>query len=296
VGNQVKHIPLTQNINLVAPGARFRPENIDPTNKIVLPDNFLRPIVGYSNINISLPVGTSDYKALQLTVNRRFRHGVSYTVAYTLSKTRDMEGTVPLYHDPRSYMYDYASFDQRHALSINYIWQLPDSRWHNPVARGLLDGWLVAGTTSFGSGRPAGVSFSTTDSADILGGGDPGTIRVTCDPNLPRSKRSEDEWFDTSCFARPARGDEGNASMRAQIRLPGVSSTDLNFTKTLLGGARRRLQFRADLYNAFNQVIWTSVNTSASFDATGKQVNKQFGRVTAAANPRVAQLGLRFVF
>lgn len=296
VGNRVKHIPLTQNINVVAPGARFRPENIDPTNKIVLPDNFLRPIVGYSNISISQPVGTSDYNGLQLTVNRRFRHGVSYTVAYTLSKTRNMEGTVPLYHDPRSYMYDYASFDQRHALSINYIWQLPDSRWRNPVVRGLLDGWLVAGTTSFGSGRPAGVSFSTTDSADILGGGDPGTIRVTCDPNLPRSKRSEEEWFDTSCFARPARGDEGNASMRAQIRLPGISSTDLNFTKTLLGGARRKLQFRADLYNAFNQVIWTSVNTSASFDATGEQVNKQFGRVTAAANPRVAQLGLRFVF
>jgi hypothetical protein len=38
------------------------------------------------------------------------------------------------------------------------------------------------------------------------------------------------------------------------------------------------------------------VNTAAVFDPTGAQVNKQFGRVTAAANPRIAQLGLRFVF
>jgi hypothetical protein len=207
-----------------------------------------------------------------------------------------MEGTVPLYHDPKAYMYDYASFDQRHALSVNYIWQIPDSHWHNGLMRALLDDWQIAGTTSFGSGRPAGVTFTTSDSADILGGGDAGTIRVTCDPNLPRGRRSATKWFDTSCFARPVRGDEGNASRRAQIRLPGTSSTDFNFTKTLVGSARRRVQFRADLYNAFNQVIWTSVNTAAVFDSTGAQVNQQFGRVTAAANPRIAQLGLRFVF
>ena len=132
-----------------------------------------------------------------------------------------MEGTVPLYHDARAYLYDYASFDQRHALSLNYIWQLPGSRWSHPVVRALISGWLIAGTTSFGTGRPAGVTFSTSDSADILGGGDPGTVRVTCDPNLSRGQRTEERWFDTSCFARPARGDEGNASRRAQIRLPG---------------------------------------------------------------------------
>lgn len=296
VGNRVRHIPLTQNINVVPLGARFLSGNIDPTNNVVLPDNFLRPILGYSDISIALDTGISAYNALQLTVNRRLTKGVSYSVAYTLSAAHNMEGTVPLYHDAKPYMYDYASFDQRHALSINYIWQLPGSHWHNGVVRAVLDEWLIAGTTSFGSGRPSGVTFTTSDSADILGGGDPGTIRVTCDPNLKRGERTEAQWFDTSCFARPARGDEGNASRRAQIRLPGTASTDFNFTKTLLGGSQRRLQFRADLYNAFNQVIWTSVNTAAVFDATGAQVNRQFGRVTAAANPRIAQLGLRFVF
>lgn len=296
VGNRVRHIPLTKNINVVPAGARFRPENLDPTNNVVLPDNFLRPIVGYADIPIAVDTGISAYNALQVTVNRRLTRGIAYSAAYTLSEVRNMEGTVPLYHDARSYLYDFASFDQRHALSLNYIWQLPSSRWRHPVVRALISDWLIAGTTSFGTGRPAGVTFSTSDSADILGGGDPGTVRLTCDPKLSRGDRTQERWFDTSCFARPARGDEGNASRRAQIRLPGTASTDLNFTKTLAGGARRKLQLRADLYNAFNQVIWTSVNTAAVFDSTGKQTNQQFGRVTAAANPRVAQLGLRFIF
>ncbi len=296
VGNRSRHIPLTQNINVVPPGARFNPANLDPTNNVTLPDDFLRPIVGYSNISIAEDTGISDYDSMQVTVNRRLTKGVSYNVAYTFSVAHNMEGTVPLYNDARSYMYDYSSFDQRHALSINYIWQLPNSRWRNSVVSAMLDGWQIAGTTFFGTGRPSGVGFTTTDSADILGGGDPGTIRVTCDPNLPKSERTITRWFDTSCFARPARGDEGNASRRAAIRLPGTASTDLGFTKTLVGRSQFRMQFRADLYNAFNQVIWTTVNTTARFDTTGAQVNAQFGQVTAAANPRVAQLGLRFLF
>jgi hypothetical protein len=179
--------------------------------------------------------------------------------------------------------------------SRNYVWQIPGSHWSNKSMHALLDNWLVAGTTSFRSGTPTGVSFSTTDSADITGGGDGSRIVVTCDPNLPRSERTFTRWFNTSCFARPAQGDEGNAG-RAVLRLPGSNSTDLSLTKTIVGNRRRGLEFRVELYNAFNQVIWTSVNTAARFDTTGAQINAQFGQVTAAANARIGQLGLRFVF
>jgi hypothetical protein len=70
----------------------------------------------------------------------------------------------------------------------------------------------------------------------------------------------------------------------------------LSVNKTLFGNRRRGLEFRFELYNAFNQVIWTTVNNSARFDTTGAQINAQFGQVTGAANPRIGQVGLRFVF
>jgi hypothetical protein len=51
-----------------------------------------------------------------------------------------------------------------------------------------------------------------------------------------------------------------------------------------------------ELYNAFNQAVWTNVNTAARFDPQGNQVNAQFGQVTATASPRVIQLALRAMF
>jgi hypothetical protein len=45
-----------------------------------------------------------------------------------------------------------------------------------------------------------------------------------------------------------------------------------------------------------NQVIWTTVNNSARFGTRDAQINAQYGQVTGAANPRIGQLGLRFVF
>jgi len=294
VGNRVQNIEQTQNINVVPPGARFDPANIDPTNNTPLPDNFLRPTVGYANINILEDVGFSDYNSMQLTVDRRLTKGISYGGSYTFSVTRDTTGTIPLYHDLKAYLYDYAAGDQRHVAVLNYVWQLPGSH-QNPFLRAALDNWQVAGTTSFRSGTPSTVTFTTTDSADITGGGDGSRIVVTCDPNLPRGDRSFNRWFDTSCFARPAQGDEGNGG-RAVIRLPGSNVTDLSVNKTLFGNRRRGLEFRVELYNAFNQVIYTTVNNSARFDTTGAQINAQFGQVTGAANPRIGQLGLRFVF
>ena len=138
------------------------------------------------------------------------------------------------------------------------------------------------------------MTFTTTDSADITGGGDGSRIRVTCDPNLPRGQRSFTRWFNTDCFARPAVGDEGNGG-RAVIRLPGSNSTDLSFTKTLAGHQRHRLEFRAELYNAFNQVIWTSVNnTQIRYHRRPDQrpVRPDHG----GSESHIGQLGLRFVF
>lgn len=58
-----------------------------------------------------------------------------------------------------------------------------------------------------------------------------------------------------------------------------------------------RIQFRWELYNAFNHTQFESVDTTARFDpATGEQVNSQFGQLTSARAPRLMQFALRFYF
>jgi hypothetical protein len=61
-------------------------------------------------------------------------------------------------------------------------------------------------------------------------------------------------------------------------------------------GPERKTQFRAEFYNALNAMEVSTVNTTATFDPTGKQTNAAFGQVTAARDSRRIQLALRFTF
>lgn len=100
----------------------------------------------------------------------------------------------------------------------------------------------------------------------MLGGGDPGRINVTGDPIL--SNPAFERWFDPTVFARPARGDAGNAP-RQVVRLPGLQNWDVTLSKVLYGRVGRGPQFRAEFYNIFNKRIWTTLDTVARFDAAG---------------------------
>lgn len=51
------------------------------------------------------------------------------------------------------------------------------------------------------------------------------------------------------------------------------------------------LEFRGDMYNAFNHAQWSSIDTN--FSTAG---DSQFGRITGAREPRIAQLSLKVSF
>ena len=309
VGNRQRHLTQSRNLNVVPEGARFAQENADPTNPArPLPDAFLTPIRGLGAIRLIENTGYADYDALQVTANRRFERGLQYGVAYTLSRARNLtdadRGPLPTYRDTRTFLYDYAGWDRRHVLSMNFVWNLPGvtGRWNNAVGRALLDQWQLAGVGLIASGQPAEVTFTTTDNADIVGGlcsagaslcGDANRVVMTGNPELDNP--SFERWFDTSVFARPARGDAGNAPRQA-IRLPGRQNWDITVSKMLAGRAGRGLQLRAEFYNVFNTNQWTAVDTVARFDARGAQVNGRFGQVIAAADPRIVQLSIRAMF
>ena len=325
VGSQSRHLLQTQNLNLVPYGARFDPKNQDPTRPgSPLPDNFFRPFPGYANVWFFENMGNADYNALQLQANRRFANRVQFGVAYTYSRTRDFTsnnetGTganmqVATYQDPAAWNYGLATYDQPHVAVINYTWDVPkgSALWNNGFARALLDNWQISGLTTFASGNPVNVAFTTTDGADITGGGDttrfaggPGATSppagsgvpvLVGNPNLPSDQRGLNAWFNTSAFARPARGNPGN-SPKDVVRGPGINNSDLTIFKNIpLASSQRRLQLRWEIYNVFNKVQFSSVDSTARFDPAGNQVNARFGQVISTRAPRVMQVAVRFVF
>jgi hypothetical protein len=303
VGNVGRHLLQKVNLNQLPYGTRFQPENADPANpNVPLPDNFLRPFPGYGNINYLAAAGTSNYNALQATLNRRFSSGFQFGIAYTWSKSMGLStgesGTLATYQDWDVWNYGPLGFDQTHMFVANYIWELPRASklWDNPVVHHLFDNWQMSGVTTFASGTPNGIGLSTTDNADLVGGGDGVRVVVTDTVPLPRGERTFDRYFNTSAVARPARGSFGNAAPTL-FRGPGVNNWDMTFMKLIpVGSEQRFFRLRAEMYNIFNHTQFSGVDTTARFDPAGNQVNSRFGQLISARPPRIMQMSLSFHF
>jgi hypothetical protein len=303
VGDRTHHLSQDWNYNAIPAGAQFLPENRDPTvpatpaNPGALPDVFLRPIPGFNDINISRPSGRSSYDSLQMQVTRRFTGGFELAGSYTWAKgyQDDLNQNNPL--PP---MRQRTLNLQEHVFVASYMLDIPDGSrlvgWE--PARWVLDDWRISGISTFATGASSNVTASFTDSFNFSGGGETcGNIIQTGDANLPRDDRTVDRWFDTSVFGRPSgRGDIGNNCYTAKVVLPGFTNHDLSLFKDFPLRGSHRMQFRWEIYNLFNHPQWDAVDTSAQFDAAGRQTDANFGRVTSARTERRMQLSLRYSF
>ena len=109
------------------------------------------------------------------------------------------------------------------------------------------------------------------------------------EPELPASERTLNRWFNTDAFAAfsPAPQAFGNAGVGI-MRGPGVANFDFTLSKNFQITDRRQVQFRTELFNAFNHPNFGPPNISR--DSSG------FGQILSAANARIVQFGLKFYF
>jgi hypothetical protein len=206
-------------------------------------------------------------------------------------------GTVASFVPIRVWNYGKAGYDRTHNLVLNWVWDLPkmSRAWNHVVSRTVMDNWQISGIASFVSGQPLGIGLSTVDNADLSGGGDGTRVLVTGKAQLPPSERTFYRFFDTSVFGRPAAGTAGNAP-KDVFRGPGINSWDISIFKNFPVTERAALQFRLEMYNAFNHTQFSGVDTGARFDTAGNQVNSRFGQLTSDREPRRMQFSLRFSF
>ena len=297
VGNLGRHLLQTLSLNTLPYGQRFLAGSQDPTTGKPLPDSFIAPYVGLGSITFGEPVGNSSYYALQTQANRRFSHGLEFKANFTWSKSMDYNsGNLPLYASRVLLNYGESSFDRTFITNLAWLYELPGSaRLTNPILSTVLGHWNVSGTTTFASGAPTGVSFSTVSGADLIGGGDGQRIDISGNAQLGYGTRNGNQFFNTGVFSVPPLGYIGNAP-RDVFRGPGQNQWDLATFKNFVIREKTTLQLRGEFYNAFNHVQWSTINTAAKFNATGQQTNALFGEATADRGPRVIQLALRIGF
>lgn len=110
---------------------------------------------------------------------------------------------------------------------------------------------------------------------------------VLRDGNLPSSERTVERWFDTTVFADPGPYKFGNAGCGI-LRADGRVNFDFSVAKNFNFAEKRHLQFRTELFNAFNH---------PDFAPPGHALGgPSFGAISEATQGRSIQLGLRVIF
>ncbi len=323
VGSVSHHFAQRRNLNGVPYGATYRPESQNPTltpspvpGATALPADFLRPYQGYGDITLWEFAASQNYHSLQTSFNRRFRDGVLLGVSYTWSKalgTTNNDFSFARIDDrERQANYGPLDHDRRHSFVTNFVWELPRSSARG-ILGGVLNDWQLSGIYRWESGSPYTVEFSIPDIGNQhLTGSYTEGARVGLTGN-PGGGSSGDPYrqFDTGVFTTPATGSLGLESGRLFLYRAPANNLDLSISKSFpLGGGTRRIELRADAFNALNHTQFFNVNatlrvrsltdptpTNLPFDASGALVDRNgFGTVSTVRSPRVMQLVARIMF
>jgi hypothetical protein len=284
-GSRGNHLDVTS-----APRASATSPLTNPTNQV---------------FNYEQPVAFSKFNAGTLRLNKRLSKGLSLGANYQYSHSIDDAGSVggtstvvaQNWQDLKADEGN-SSFDQRHKVSGNYLYELPfgkDKRWvTNGVGSHILEGFSVSGSFAFATGTPLTPTYQA-GVADVTSG-TAGTERPNRLPgvSVTAGAGSLKEWFNPAAFTQPPNNSTtpdcpncGNVS-RNSITGPGTIQNNMSLSKTMDLGGTRSTEFRASANNVFNTVQYAGVDTNAA--------SPSFGEVISAASMRSFQFTARLRF
>ena len=322
VGTQGRHLSQQRNLNAIPYYLTFSKEAQDATRFTngIVPDvepnlpavytqagfkysgnlakrvEFLRPYIGFNDINYREFSASSNYNSLQISLNRRFANNLSFGVAYTWSKafttaSNDTQAINPF--DTRAYEYRLADFDRTHVLAVNYIYRAPNLRkqlgdhW---LTRYVTGGWELSGITRASSGTPyelgsgtAGIGLAQRVTGSYTDGP---RFYLNGDPQIGSSAGTNGVHINTSALVISPVGNIGPWP-RNYLRRPGYLNFDISLFKNVQIGkdSRRSLQFRLEAFNALNHTQFSGVNNGVNLavqtgvDSSGNPVYATGGAI-----------------
>ncbi|HUQ94036.1 MAG TPA: TonB-dependent receptor [Bryobacteraceae bacterium] len=287
-GTRGTHIPYLRDINQ----ARYIPGASTVANI-----NQRRPLAPYfSRYSFIESVTNSSYNSLQASMDKRLSRGVSVLLSYTFSKALTDLNTVLTNNggvqdaDYRRAEWGPGDFDRTHAFVASWVWQIPSAFSKRGIGNAILGGWELNGIWSMYSGAP--LQFATSQDRALRG--QPNRPDRIKDPRLDTSRPRADliaQYFDRTAFAANQIGQFGSAPRaEGQLQAPGTIDFTAGIMKRFRGiRESHNVQFRTELFNALNR---------PNFNAPGANPDApaNYGRITGAADGRIIQFGLKYIF
>ena len=324
----------TQYVNAVPMYSQYNPSyysawtgNLyDNASGKALNDNYFRPMLGIGNVNRVDFRATSHYHSLQVSIRRANRHGLSYGLAYTFSKTMMYSGFPYYPGNPffKKWYYGPTFNGAPQVIGANYIYDIPGlgKKFNIRPMGWVTDHWSLSGIWSWQShamyGAP-GISLTGTSSSNPApnwtGSAEGARVVVVGNPTLSNPNFYNN--INAAAFQLPVACSQtrqttdcfGNAGNGSIFSVPvWMNNLDMSLIKNIpIKSEKRMLTFRAEFFNLPNHTQFSSINNTLQYDLgsyqnwiAGKgslvQSNSQFGRYTAARNPRQVALTLRFQF
>jgi hypothetical protein len=289
-----------QNLNQIPFGTAYLPQNQDPTlapsttpGADAYTSNLLRPYPGLSTIGQNTTFAHSTYHSLQLSVNRRFSHGLSLGANYTrgISLTGNngltqryvysSNGTISLWNGEAAWEALNSFQDPTpNFLKMNTSWDAPGFKtagngngFLGTVVNQVTKDWNISGVLTAYSGgsylpgysyQSNGGNVNITGSPDFGGG-------VVINGNLGSGCSSNQfAQFNTAAITGPTYGSTDMESGRNNdIRGCPVAQVDLAVVRRFhfwKFREKRTFIFRTDIFNALNAAMITGRNTTATFN------------------------------
>jgi hypothetical protein len=288
---------------------------------LINPATNTRPLPHFpSEIDTKYNEGSSNFNALQVSVNRRFHNGFFLSGNYMYSHALDDgsvgggDGDSP--ENVACFSCDYSSsdFDSRHSGTVSAVYDLPfgyGRRFLNVGKRAdlLVGGWSVNSLLLARAGLPINVSLNR--SASELPDGNNTSQRPNRVPGVPiyLGSRGISRWLNPAAFSLPAVGSFGSLA-KSIATGPPLWQDDSSVEKTFHLTERNKVIFRAEAFNLFNRAQYGSPGatlsvTSNSSGARTLTVPTSFGKITSVVNsaglvgtgtPRILEFSLRFTY
>jgi Carboxypeptidase regulatory-like domain len=268
----------------------------------------------YSSLYAWRSKGNASYHSLEVSLQKRYGHGVSFGLNYTFSKSIDLMsdayriGPWGGLGGQIINSWDYkatravSDFDTTHQLNANWVVQFPFGRGRRfgrnsgGIVNAIIGGWQTAGLYRITTGFPVNIFNGYTWPTNWqLGGGaqlrgaapatqtvknGDGTVNMFADPTAA-----------LGAYRHPLPGESGN---RNTVRGDGFFGWDQSLEKSwkMPFAENHTLRFRWEVFNVPNAKRFDVQSNPSELD----QVSA-FGNYTGLlTDPRVMQFALRYEF
>jgi hypothetical protein len=243
------------------------------------------PQLGGNNLQFqNLPLGVVKAHSLEVTVNRRYSNGLSANLAFSFNDVTENRVVETYDREPTAWQ---PSQDARpFRIAGGAVYEFPFGRNkaflnQGGVLANIVGGWQMGGTFEYQPGALLDFGdrniFFNGNLDDIKK--DNPEIALQRDGTVDQSKTwfNVDAGFERSAALQPAAFQKRAFPFRIDgLRGPGYFLANTNIVRNFGIGGGRSLQFRVDVQNLFDNVLWQNPN----LDPT----STNFGKVTGATN------------